>query len=111
MKCPKCQTVNSEHRHFCKQCGFRLLNPCLQCGFANEAEDIYCGGCGRSLKETASATSVQTDTAPRPSPSGQSLPPAFLAKILEEERVETPSEMNKVKKMVTQEEIDKLFDT
>ncbi|MBI3597675.1 MAG: zinc ribbon domain-containing protein [Nitrospirae bacterium] len=110
MKCPKCLAVNSERRHFCKQCGSRLLDPCLQCGFANEAEDIYCGGCGRGLRETASATSIQSDTAPSHSPSSPGLPPAFLAKLLAEERVEAPSDLNEAKKAVTQEEIDKLFD-
>jgi hypothetical protein len=113
MKCRSCQAVNERHRHFCGQCGSRLLDPCLQCGFANEAEDIFCGGCGRSLGKTGSATPVQYEPAPSQSPSSPSLPHAFLANILEEERIEAQSELsdakNETKKVVSQEEIDKLF--
>jgi len=49
MKCPKCQTENSETRKFCSECGAKLLLICPQCGFENLPRDKFCGECGHSL--------------------------------------------------------------
>ena len=45
MKCENCGTENSDNRLFCKNCGFELGWKCV-CGFLNEADALYCGGCG-----------------------------------------------------------------
>jgi len=49
MKCPKCQTENSEERKFCRQCGAKLLFVCPQCGSKNLPQDKFCGECGYDL--------------------------------------------------------------
>src|SRR4030042_3045831 len=49
MKCPKCQTENSETRKFCSECGASLLLICPQCGFENLPQDKFCGECGHNL--------------------------------------------------------------
>jgi class 3 adenylate cyclase/tetratricopeptide (TPR) repeat protein len=49
MKCPKCQTENSETRKFCSECGTKLLLICPQCGFENLPRDKFCGECGYDL--------------------------------------------------------------
>jgi class 3 adenylate cyclase len=49
MKCPKCQTENSETRKFCSECGIKLLLICPQCGFENLPKDKFCGECGHDL--------------------------------------------------------------
>src|SRR4030043_700516 len=49
MKCPKCQTENSETRKFCSECGAKLLLLCPQCGFENLPKDKFCGECGHDL--------------------------------------------------------------
>ncbi|HEY93341.1 MAG TPA: zinc-ribbon domain-containing protein, partial [Dehalococcoidia bacterium] len=51
MKCPHCQTENSETRKFCRECGAKLINICPQCGTENPPEDKFCGECGQSLTE------------------------------------------------------------
>jgi class 3 adenylate cyclase/tetratricopeptide (TPR) repeat protein len=49
MKCPKCQTENSETRKFCSECGAKLLLICPRCGFDNLPKDKFCGECGHDL--------------------------------------------------------------
>lgn len=51
MICYKCSTENSERRRFCKQCGTLVVNFCSHCGFHNELNDKYCGGCGANMAE------------------------------------------------------------
>ena len=53
MKCPKCQTENSQTRKFCRECGTKLLPVCPQCGYENFPGDKFCGGCGHRLEEVA----------------------------------------------------------
>ncbi|GEM_PF-1410139 len=110
MKCSKCLAINGEHSLFCRRCGFRLRLNCPQCGFANETEDAYCGGCGRNLTGTAPTNVPSESTAHRQTSTSQNLPHAFLEDILKEEQSETEKNPKNEKKAVTQEEIDKLFD-
>lgn len=46
MICPGCSAANREERRFCKACGARLKAGCSRCGFENEVDSAYCGGCG-----------------------------------------------------------------
>jgi uncharacterized Zn finger protein (UPF0148 family) len=86
-----------------------MLN-CPQCGFANETGDAYCGGCGRNLTQTA-PTNVPSPSAARSQASpAQNLPRAFLEEIFKEEPVDSEKGSKDEKKVVTQEEIDGLFD-
>jgi class 3 adenylate cyclase len=59
MKCPKCQTENSETRKFCRECGAKLLLVCPQCGFENLPADKFCGECGQRLGEAVIEKVVQ----------------------------------------------------
>lgn len=52
MRCPRCNTENSESRRFCRECGSFIANTCRSCGFNNSLTDKYCGGCGTNLLET-----------------------------------------------------------
>lgn len=49
MRCPRCNTENSESRRFCRECGSFIANTCRRCGFNNSLTDKYCGGCGVGL--------------------------------------------------------------
>jgi hypothetical protein len=49
MKCPKCQTENSDHRKFCRECGAKLLRLCQSCSAENLPGDKFCGECGHNL--------------------------------------------------------------
>jgi hypothetical protein len=72
--------------------------------------DVYCGGCGRNLTDSASVISQPTNTASRnQASSGASLSQAFLTNLLKEEPGEAQTDSKEEKKAVSQEEIDKLF--
>ena len=47
MLCSACQTDNREGRRF--SCGAKLVRVCGDCGFENEPDDAFCGGCGAGL--------------------------------------------------------------
>jgi class 3 adenylate cyclase/tetratricopeptide (TPR) repeat protein len=49
MKCPECQTDNSDHRKFCRECGAKLSLLCSLCGVENLPGDKFCGECGHNL--------------------------------------------------------------
>ncbi|MBU1937849.1 zinc ribbon domain-containing protein [bacterium] len=70
--CKHCGTPNSPQRHYCKNCGRRIVAFCSQCGFANETGTLFCGGCGRKLvdseprdaaSQTPKAASVMQESA------------------------------------------------
>lgn len=49
MKCPACQSENSDARKFCGECGAKLLLKCPHCGSDNLPNDKFCGECGHNL--------------------------------------------------------------
>jgi hypothetical protein len=51
VRCAHCRSENREGRKFCASCGAALARTCEACGYANEASDHYCGGCGRPIGE------------------------------------------------------------
>ena len=61
MRCTSCYSDNLEHRRYCAQCGSELPTACLECGFGNEPQASYCGGCGRSLMADQQPTGAQPD--------------------------------------------------
>lgn len=61
MKCPKCETENSEERKFCRECGTKLFRICPQCEHENLPDDKFCGECGHNLDEAVEPE----ETAPR----------------------------------------------
>jgi class 3 adenylate cyclase len=50
MKCPRCQTINTDTKKFCRECGARILPLCPACGAEVSSEDKYCGECGQQLE-------------------------------------------------------------
>jgi class 3 adenylate cyclase/tetratricopeptide (TPR) repeat protein len=68
MRCSRCQTENREGRRFCASCGAALARAC-ECGYANDATDLFCGGCGRPLVREVGGVferPVETDGDRRP---------------------------------------------
>lgn len=41
--------MNVPGRRFCSRCGAALGDPC--CGFPNQPDDLFCGGCGRQRRQ------------------------------------------------------------
>jgi class 3 adenylate cyclase/tetratricopeptide (TPR) repeat protein len=50
MKCPKCQFENRENARFCKECGAKLEDACLQCGTVYQVGSKFCDECGYKLE-------------------------------------------------------------
>ena len=50
MKCPNCQTDNSEIQKFCGECGIKLERVCPSCHSLNPLQYKFCGECGQNLK-------------------------------------------------------------
>src|SRR5262249_13034609 len=64
------------------ECGAALPTACPSCGFVNEPDEKFCGGCGLPLAPPTSADSARAATAPA-APLPQSYTPRHLAeKIL-----------------------------
>ena len=69
--CPACHHVGGPGRRFCGRCRAVLVRPCSGCGFGNELDDAWCGGCARALAPRADRpASVEAHAAipPRPRP-------------------------------------------
>jgi len=49
VQCTSCQRQCPEGCKFCPACGAQLKIVCGPCGFANEPDGKFCGGCGTSL--------------------------------------------------------------
>jgi serine/threonine protein kinase/tetratricopeptide (TPR) repeat protein len=66
MKCPHCQTENSEKAKFCRGCGktFQTEIVCVKCQYPNIAGSKFCEQCGQSLALEESPTSTKTPTKP-----------------------------------------------
>jgi tetratricopeptide (TPR) repeat protein len=58
MKCPKCNTENSDTAKFCTACGQQLQTEvvCPQCNHTNKPTAKFCEECGHSLIEAAPGT-------------------------------------------------------
>jgi tetratricopeptide (TPR) repeat protein len=54
MKCPQCQTENSDSAKFCTACGQQLQTEmvCPQCHHTNKPTAKFCEECGRALAES-----------------------------------------------------------
>ncbi len=66
MRCPSCQSENSEAAKFCGDCGAPLANPCPKCGGDNPPGKRFCGDCGAALsaKNIAAQSSASSWSAP-----------------------------------------------
>src|SRR5438876_5283469 len=66
MRCSSCLAENTAMRRFCAECGAALPVPCPACGFANEPNAKFCGGCGKPIGDIAAAPApVTSSPAPR----------------------------------------------
>jgi hypothetical protein len=70
--CPQCARPAALGRRFCGGCRAVLVRPCAACGFGNERDDVWCGGCGASV----SPRSAVGASPPTP-PVGPARPPAI----------------------------------
>lgn len=48
--CPQCNTLNSDDRKFCSNCGASLKLDCPFCYVSNDVGAVYCRGCGVNLQ-------------------------------------------------------------
>ena len=79
MKCPHCQTENSETAKFCRKCGRPLQSEviCSRCQHKNLLDSEFCEQCGQLLVSTQSAS---TQSAPQYIPAKKIVPePASFA--------------------------------
>ncbi|MDD3369387.1 MAG: zinc ribbon domain-containing protein [Lachnospiraceae bacterium] len=91
MKCPHCQTINSESAVFCIGCGQKLEQPipvapvkmksyfCTECGTAYDEGSIFCTSCGHKLvdspvSEPTPAPVPAPEPAPVPVPAPEPIP-------------------------------------
>ncbi len=81
--CPQCARPAALGRRFCGACRAILVRPCAACGFGNERDDVWCGGCGASVSPRAgAAASPPPVAAPSPGPARPpAVPPAPPARI------------------------------
>lgn len=62
--CPQCGRHAAVGRRFCGGCRAVLVKPCAACGFGNERDDVWCGGCGAGLQPRAAVGAPALVTAP-----------------------------------------------
>ncbi len=90
MQCPKCQTINSEDRRFCAECGASLAAACPACGFTNNPGVKFCGGCGTPLT-----------SAPQPGEQRFASPQSYTPKHLAEKILSSRGVIEGERKQVT----------
>jgi circadian clock protein KaiC len=66
MKCPKCQAESPEGDQFCRKCGTKLMQTCLNCGASNSPQYIFCGNCGHRLAPPLAPVPTAKPTEPAP---------------------------------------------
>lgn len=90
--CSTCGRHAAWPRHFCGGCRAVLRHRCTACGFANELDDAWCGGCGASLArngEIVEAPPHNVPARPRvpvPPPSRAGAGAALAARLVEANR-------------------------
>ncbi|MBI1824528.1 MAG: hypothetical protein HY200_01630 [Nitrospirae bacterium] len=116
--CAQCNASNLESRHFCGQCGIKMVFSCPQCHFINLSGDHYCGSCGSSfavrpspkefLKETDSSSENSASQVKKTSSYSSS---KAIQEFLNSEKISKgkrkPSRDEK--KQVSQDEIERLI--
>ena len=90
MKCPQCQTENSDSRNFCRECGNKLGLICPHCSSENLPGDKFCGSCGGDLRATT----------PSP-PLDRSRPASCTPKHLADQILTSRSALEGERKLVT----------
>ena len=110
--CKYCGTPNLPQRHYCKNCGRRIVAFCSQCGFANETGALFCGRCGRKLApgKSQKTAAPETQTAPIEREFASSLSAEELAQLekINQHRRQT-LDVAGSRQSLEQEDLDKLF--
>lgn len=70
MRCPHCQTENSEGASFCVECGQSLrTNPvCSGCGHTNPSNSKFCEKCGHRLTDQPHISTQESQFQPTTTP-------------------------------------------
>lgn len=123
MICPGCSAANREERRFCKACGTRLKAGCSRCGFENEVDSAYCGGCGVKFAGSANAAAGEAhavagqagnSAASRPQsqppePAGSRISAEDMAELLESRKKVSAAPRKDRAGPFGQDDIDALF--
>jgi class 3 adenylate cyclase len=89
MKCPKCQTENSDPIKFCGECGTKLVRLCPKCNGQNPPRFKFCGECGHDISCTSQTTSSALTIDQMLSKIQRYLPEGLVEKILsQKERIQ-----------------------
>jgi Adenylate and Guanylate cyclase catalytic domain/Double zinc ribbon len=82
MQCPRCQHENRAGRRVCAECGAALALACASCGFANEPDEKFCGGCGLPLGAPPPVAQAPATAEPRFASPQTYTPPHLAERIL-----------------------------
>ncbi|UCF82095.1 MAG: zinc ribbon domain-containing protein, partial [Desulfobacteraceae bacterium] len=89
MKCPTCQTENTETQNFCGGCGAKLEKTCPGCGAKNPPEYKFCGECGHNLSLPSEQAPKEASFDEKIAKIQKYLPKGLTGKILDQsDRIE-----------------------
>src|SRR5262245_38846716 len=88
MQCARCRAETREGRRFCRECALSLAATRALCGFANQANEMDGGGCGRALTAAPEEPKVRS-------------PQAYIPQYLAEKILGSRSALEGERKQVT----------
>ena len=95
MKCPNCQTENSDLKKFCLESGAKLAIPCPKCGAEFIPGDKFCEPCGHNLTQLSEARPTELSFDEKIRKIQKYLPKGLTEKILSK-RDKIEAERNQV---------------
>lgn len=105
MTCAQCGFANEAEARFCGGCGAELSRLCAACEFANRPDRAYCGQCGQSLSagaETSGSDQEERDTPPTSvAKDGSEIIQRFLPAQLSEKILASRGKIDGERKYVT----------
>ena len=66
MRCPSCNSENTDATKFCGNCGFSFKNRCAKCGAENPLQFKFCGECGSPIQAGRETSREYSAAVPAP---------------------------------------------